>query len=176
MHGMKKVAIIGSSGSGKSTLAARLQRELDIPLFHLDVLYWRPDWVKTPKQDWVRLQKDITSRPEWIIDGNYGGTIDIRLNAADTIIFLRFSRLRCLWGILKRFVLRNRVDTISGCSEKLDFEFVKWVWHYNRESAPKMDSKLRKLPEDKQIHVFRTRRQLERFCRRLRRDSETTTR
>lgn len=122
---MRKVAIIGSSGSGKSTLTTKLQKQLRIPLYHLDSLFWKPNWNRTSEQDWVGLQKRLVQEPEWIIDGNYGGTLDIRLDAADTILFLKYSRIQCLWGGLKRHILRNRVDRIRGCREKFDLEFYK---------------------------------------------------
>lgn len=84
---MKKIAIIGSGGSGKSTLARDLGEILYIEVLHLDSLFWKPNWVGVPKVEQKKVQHELIKREEWIIDGNYGGTIDIRLNAADTIIF-----------------------------------------------------------------------------------------
>ena len=160
---MTKIAIIGSSGSGKSTFANRLQKKLCFPLYHLDLLYWKPNWVRTPRLDWIQLQESIVKESAWIIDGNYGGTLDIRLRAADTIIFLKFSRIPCLWGVFKRFISRKRIDEIPGCKEKLDPEFIKWIWNYNKKNAPGILKKLRELSTEKSIYVFNNRRQLDSF-------------
>ena len=82
---MKKIVLIGSGGSGKSTLAKQLGEKLKINVYHLDALFWKPNWVGVPKDEQRMIQKDLVKRQEWIIDGNYGGTMEIRLNAADTI-------------------------------------------------------------------------------------------
>ncbi|MES2626184.1 MAG: AAA family ATPase, partial [Pseudomonadota bacterium] len=85
---MQRIAIIGCGGSGKSTLANTLGQKLGLPVHHLDQLYWRPTWIETPKAEWESLQQQLCNQPAWIIDGNYGGTMDLRLAAADTVIFL----------------------------------------------------------------------------------------
>ena len=85
---MDKIVIIGSSGSGKSTLAARLGPILNLPVYHLDRLFWRPGWQETPRDEWRMLQQKLCAEPQWIIDGNYSGTLDVRLAACDTVIWL----------------------------------------------------------------------------------------
>jgi len=85
---MKKVILIGSGGSGKSTLARQLGNKLNIKVHHLDALFWKPNWEGVPKEEQRTVQNELVKEDEWIIDGNYGGTMDIRMNAADTIIFL----------------------------------------------------------------------------------------
>lgn len=99
---MKRIAIIGSPGAGKSTYAQRLSMITGIQVYHLDKLYWKPGWVETPKSEWVEFQQRIVNKEEWIIDGNYGATMDIRIQAADTVIFLDFPRRVCLWRSIKR--------------------------------------------------------------------------
>jgi len=83
---MQRIVIIGCGGSGKSTLASRLAGLLGLPVQHLDQLYWRPGWVATPDPQWRSTVAELCGRPAWIIDGNYGGTMDVRLAAADTIV------------------------------------------------------------------------------------------
>ena len=85
---MRKIIIIGSGGSGKSTLARKLGEMTRIPVFHLDALYWKPGWVPTPREEWNARVKALVNQDQWIIDGNYGGTLNIRMTEADTIIFL----------------------------------------------------------------------------------------
>ena len=163
---MKRVLVIGSGGSGKSTFASRLGELLNIEVKHLDQLYWRPGWQEPPKEEWLEQVKELTSGDSWIVDGNYGGTLEARIQRCDTIIFLDLPRLVCLWRIAKRRLLyrnRSRPDMAEGCNEKLDLEFVSWVWGYSRRSRPKVVKLLREHSETKQIIWLRSRADVRRF-------------
>lgn len=87
---MEKIAIIVAGGTGKSTLARELGEILKLPVYHLDTLYWKPGWVSTPTEEWEQVMVNLVSKDKWIIDGNYGKSIDIRLKKADTVIFLDY--------------------------------------------------------------------------------------
>lgn len=142
---MQRVAIVGSGGSGKSTLARTLGDTLGIPVAHLDALHWRPGWVEPPDEEWTAIQEELVQQPRWIIDGNYGRTLDIRLGAADTIIFLDLPRTLCLWRVFLRWLRyrgRSRPDMAEGCPEKLDWSFVRWIWTYPQHSRPVVLEKL----------------------------------
>lgn len=84
--------LIGSGGSGKSTLARQLGNILNIQVYHLDAIFWKPNWEGVSKEEQISIQTDLVKKDEWLIDGNYGGTLDIRMDAADTIIFLDINR------------------------------------------------------------------------------------
>ena len=84
---MRKISIIGSGGAGKSTFAKRLSSILEVPVYHLDSMFWKPGWVETEREEWADLQRSVCEKSEWILDGNYGGTIDVRLRTSDTVIF-----------------------------------------------------------------------------------------
>lgn len=101
---MKKIALIGSGGSGKSTLARKLGKKLNIEVYHLDALLWKPNWTPTSKEEQRNIQNELVKKDQWIIDGNYSGTMDIRLNAADAIILVDISRVRCVYRVLKRMI------------------------------------------------------------------------
>jgi len=100
---MKRIAVVGSSGAGKSTLASQLAQRLNLPLYHLDAFYWKPGWTETPKQEWEAVHAELIARAAWVIDGNYGGTMDGRLAAADAIIFMNYPRMLCLWRPISRW-------------------------------------------------------------------------
>jgi adenylate kinase family enzyme len=128
---VERVLIIGPSGAGKSTLARKLAEKTGLPLIHLDQLHWRPGWVEPNKEDWKRTVSELVERPGWIMDGNYGGTLPMRTAAADTVIFLDFPTWICLSRVLLRIVSwwgRTREDMASGCPERLDFVFLRWIW------------------------------------------------
>lgn len=84
---MRRIAVIGCGGAGKTTLSRELGEILKLPVYHLDSFFWNPGWVPTPPEEWRRIQEELVSRDEWIMDGDYGGTLDIRFGRADTIIF-----------------------------------------------------------------------------------------
>jgi adenylate kinase family enzyme len=162
---MKRIAIIGSGGSGKSTMARRIGETLDIHVYHLDELFWKPGWVGTSKVEQRNIQNELVKQPKWIVDGNYGGTMDIRLDAADTIIFLDIPRIICLYRIIKRRIhYRNkpRPDMAEGCEERLDFNFIKWVWNYPKEKKPEILAKLA-VQKNKKIIVFFSPKEVEKF-------------
>ncbi|MBM7621105.1 adenylate kinase family enzyme [Bacillus tianshenii] len=163
---MKKVVIIGSGGSGKSTLARQLGEKLKINVYHLDALFWKPNWVGVPKDKQIKVQNDLMKEEEWIIDGNYGGTMEIRLNAADTIIFLDIHRTICVYRAFKRMLqYRNKIrpDMGEGCEERFDLDFIKWIWDYPITKRPGILKKLEQLSEDKQVIMIKSPKEVQQF-------------
>lgn len=154
--GMKRVAIIGSGGAGKSTLARELGLKTGLPVVHLDRLYWQAGWVPTPKNVWLERQHELLAQERWIIDGNYGSTMDLRLAVADTVIFLDTPRLRCLWRVFKRrlsFHNRTRPDMSAGNPERLTGEFLHFVWSYPSIHRPVVLKKLLGLKDKQVVHL-----------------------
>lgn len=163
---MCKVLVIGSGGAGKSTLAAHLGERTGLPVVHLDALYWRAGWVETSKHEWTRTVEALVERDAWIMDGNYEGTLDLRLAACDTVVFLDTPRLVCLWRVIKRrvrFHRRTRPDMTEGCGERLTWEFVRWIWTYPQERRPRLLEKLAAVADEKQVVVLTSPSEVERY-------------
>ena len=137
---MKRIAIVGPGGAGKTTFADELGRRTGISVVHLDEHFWKPNWVPTPREEWIDLQLGLLSGHSWIVDGNYGGTLDVRLSRADTVIVLTLPRWQCTWRAFKRS-LRHRGQEIQaeGCPEHFDLKFLRWVWRYPTDSRPRLD-------------------------------------
>jgi len=130
---MKRIAIIGISGSGKSTLANKLGKKLNIPVFHLDKYYWNVGWKEryATKKEFNTVAEGFTNNDTWIIDGNYRGSIGVRLQKADTIIFLDYPKILGLWRSFKRVFNRKQpFDKTEGVKERIDFAHVKFVLNY----------------------------------------------
>jgi adenylate kinase family enzyme len=162
---MKKVLVIGSGGAGKSTFARKLGEAIGIEVIHLDTLYWRPGWVKTDRQEWERTVERLLACDSWIMDGNYGGTREMRMQACDTVIFLDVPRSVCLYRILKRSLLlygKTRPDMAEGCNEKFDLEFVQWVWTYPNRARVRVMKQFREF-EDKEIIILRRKKEIALF-------------
>lgn len=167
---INRVIIIGSSGSGKSTLARQLGASLELPVIHLDRHFWHPGWVKTPLEEWCTEVTRLIQRRQWVMDGNYRETLDIRLDAADMVVFLDLHPLVCAWRTLKRRVQyynRPRPDMAQGCREPLFdpqmFQFLRRVWDYPHRAKPDVVSRLNAAAPTKRVIWLRSRQEVQQF-------------
>jgi adenylate kinase family enzyme len=165
---MRRVLVIGSGGAGKSTFARLLGERTGLDVIHLDSVFWRPGWVETPAEEWRRTVEELLARDAWIMDGNFGGTLDLRLAACDTAIFLDRSRWLCLWRVVRRLVRfhgRRRPDMGPGCTESVDWEFLRWIWRYPRDSRPQVLARLAAAGPGKAVVSLRSEREVETFLK-----------
>ena len=162
---MERVAIVGSGGAGKTTLARALAAATGLPAVHLDEHQWKPGWVSTPGDEWRELQERLFAGPRWIADGNYGGTLDLRLSRADTVIVLALPRWQCLAGALRRKA-RNwgRSVQAEGCPERIELGFLRWIWRYPTDGRLKVDAALARHPHLDVVELT-SRRAVRRFLR-----------
>jgi adenylate kinase family enzyme len=167
---MRRILVIGSGGSGKSTVAKEIASRLRLPLIHLDALYWQPGWRATEESEWDRVVRELIAAPRWVMDGNYGRTLDVRLGRCDTVVFLDLPRLVCLWRVLKRrleFRRTSRPDVAPGCPERLTWEFAKWIWTYPRRRRAGILQRLADLRSDQRAIVLSSSRAVRRFLEEL---------
>ena len=172
---MKKIAVIGCPGSGKSTLSVRLGQITGLPIFHLDDYYHTRTWNPADgKREWREFQNELVARPEWIIDGNYKGTLSIRVGAADTIVFLDFPRWLCVYRVLQRRLrqLCGR-PAAGGNPERLEWSFLVFIWGYRTAERPKV---LEMLRDKESAHLLKTPQEAETFIRSLSGPLEEPTR
>ena len=166
---MERIIIIGCGGAGKSTLARQLGDKLNLPVVHLDKLFWLPGWVEMEKDAFDALLLEEMAKEKWIMDGNFNRTMSQRLERCDTVIYLDFSRFACLMGVLKRVITtygKERPDMGEGCPERIDFEFLKWVWNFNKNKRDRYYKMLNEA-EGKQTIVLKNRRMVKRFLKSL---------
>lgn len=161
---MKRVMVIGCPGSGKSTFSRKLHKLTGIPLYHLDLMYWNPDRTIVDKSVFrERLVNAIQSK-EWIIDGNYKSTLELRLQACDTVVFLDYSVTVCLDGIKKR---RGKPRTdMPWIENEEDREFIEFVKNYNCQNRPRVMELLNQYA-NKDIYIFKERKEANEFLNRL---------
>ena len=157
---MKKIIVIGCPGSGKSTFAKVLHKASGIPLFHLDMMFWNPDKTTVEKSVFLERLSNVIEKDEWIIDGNYASTMEQRIKACDTVIFLDYPTELCLDGVRER---RGKARSDMPWTEKEeDAEFIEFIKNYNSQNRPQVMALLHKY-SDKNIFVFKNREEADEF-------------
>ena len=157
---MKKVIVIGCPGSGKSTVSRALRNKTGIPLYHLDMMYWNADKTTVEKSVFLERLSDVLEKDEWIIDGNYGSTMELRIAACDTVVFLDYPLDVCLDGIKERRG-KPRSD-MPWIETEEDLEFIEFIKNYNEQQMPKVIELLEKY-SCKNIIIFKSREQADAF-------------
>jgi adenylate kinase family enzyme len=152
---MKRVIVVGPGAAGKSALATRLGEITGLPVIELDKLFWRPGLAPTPREEWEAIQRRLTAQESWIMDGDLGPyvVLNIRLQAADAIVFLDFSPLRCAWRAIRR------------SPERADFW--KWLLLYRRRSRPVVRQAIAAHASDADAYVLPTPRAVRRFVAKI---------
>ena len=166
---MEKILIIGCSGSGKSTLARQLKERLGLPVVHLDQLWWQEGWQSVSREEFDARLDMALRMDRWIIDGNYSRTMETRLAKCDTIIYLDFNRWVCLLGMCQRVFGsygKVRPDMAKGCPERFDWDFVKWIWNFNRDNRVRNYTWIAKTKHAKAI-VLKSRKEVKQFLEQL---------
>ena len=157
---MKKVIVIGCPGSGKSTVSRALHNKTGIPLYHLDMMYWNADKTTVEKSIFLERLAAGLEKDEWIIDGNYGSTMELRMAACDTVIFLDYPLDICLDGIRERRG-KPRSD-MPWIETEEDAEFIEFIRNYNGQQKPEVLELLKKYG-DKNIIILKSREQVDAF-------------
>ena len=169
---MNRVLVIGGCGAGKTTFAKKLAAITNLPLTHLDVLGWRGDWEKVSREEFDAQLAQVVAGERWIIDGNYGRTIPMRLERADTVFWFDLPGVVCACSVIRRILGsrgRTRDDMGGNCRETLDrkrLAFIRYALTMNRKKRPAVRRMLDEHP-DVRVIVFRTRRQADRYLRSL---------
>ena len=157
---MKKVIVIGCPGSGKSTVSRALHNKTGISLYHLDMMYWNADKTTVEKSVFLERLFAVLEKDEWIIDGNYGSTMELRMSACDTVIFLDYPICVCLNGIKERRG-KPRSD-MPWIETEEDEEFIEFIKNYNEQQKPKVLELLKKY-SNKNIVIFKSREEADAF-------------
>jgi len=148
---MRRVLIIGPGASGKSTLAVQLGKITGLPVIDLDQIFWQTGLVATPRDQWAETQQNLVEQDKWILDGELGpyDAIEVRLRAAEIIIFLDFSLIRCAWRAARRS--RERAD------------FWLWLLRYRWQSRPFLMKAICGHAPQATVHILRNPREVRRF-------------
>ena len=154
---MLKVIVIGSPGAGKSTFARKLRDKTGIPLYYLDMLWHKPDRTNISRETFDVQLKEIIQKDKWIIDGNYQRTLEIRLKECDTVFFMDFPLEICLLGAKSR--IGKKREDLPWIETEFDEEFRQSIFDFSNTQLPKIYKMLKKYRENKNITIFRSRKE-----------------
>jgi adenylate kinase family enzyme len=169
---VNRVAVVGAGGAGKSTFARELGVIFQLPVYHLDEYYWLPGWTEPPKEGWHATQSELAAGDQWILEGNYSTSFDVRFDRADTVYVLSLNRWICCGRVLKR-VIRNwrREVQAPGCPEHLDLKFLRWVWRYRVDSRARLDQALARHLNTLEVIELRSRTEIRKYLDTIRRET-----
>lgn len=158
---MLKAIVIGSPGAGKSTFARKLRDTAHLPLYYLDMLWHKPDQTTVSIEEFdISLQK-LLEKDQWIIDGNYLRTLEIRLQACDTVFLLDYPVEDCLQGAKSRIGIMR--EDLPWLETKLDEEFKQWILDFPKDQLPQIYELLDKYKSMKNIYIFHSREAADAF-------------
>lgn len=156
--------VVGGSGAGKSTLARVLGRRLGLPVVHLDRHFWGPQWTPTGAEEWRAVVAGLAAGDRWVMDGNYGATLDLRLPRAELVVFLDTPRLTCVYRAVTRYWRhRGRVRDDIGQTDRFSWDFLRYVWSYPRRHRPQLLSKIAEHAPETSFVRLRRRRDVDRW-------------
>jgi adenylate kinase family enzyme len=145
---MRRVMVVGCAGAGKTTFSCRLAAMLKLPVVHLDRHFWRPRWQLPDMQEWRDVVVQLAAGREWVMDGNYSNTYDVRMPLADTLIWLDYPRSVCMRRVVMRTLKgfgRSRPDLPEQCPERFDLTFLRYVWDFPVKHRPRIASAIERL-------------------------------
>lgn len=133
--------IIGPAGAGKTTLSLELGQKLNLPVYHVDRLFFQEGWRERPTEEFIRHHLETLTEPKWIIDGNAARHFSPRAKAAQLLIYLNFSRTLCLYHMIRRWWTYRkgaRPDRPDNCPERINWKLIRYIWNYNKKYRPQI--------------------------------------
>ena len=161
---VSRISIIGGSGTGKTTLSESLGRVLNIPIYHIDGIHHLKNWQIRNKDERDNIILDILKKEKWIIDGTYRSTLKERLKKSDLIIYLDYSTIAQVKGVLGRFIKNHGKEKpeIPGCKERMSFKFFMLVVKWRKDKRKFIVDTLENIDKSK-VLIFKNRRKLNKW-------------
>lgn len=162
---MKRILIIGCPGAGKSFLSKQLGKILNLPVVHLDCLYWKSDKTCISQDELIDKMLPYLKEEKWIIDGNYHLSLRKRLEHATDVFFLKMPREVCVKGIRDR--IGQKRDDIPWVESPKDAEaLIEWTKNYEARNRAEEEALLEEF-KDVNVHVFYTREEVNIYLEKL---------
>jgi len=137
-----RILVMGCSGGGKSTLSQKIAARFGLAYVSIDRdILWLPGWVQRDRDEQRAIIVAKVQGERWIMDGTNPSTFDVRLPRTDFVIWVRMPRLLCIWGVVSRWIKwmgRTRPEMAPGCIEKVDWEFLRFIWTFEEKFTPRV--------------------------------------
>ena len=160
---MRRALVIGCPGAGKSTFARRLRDRTGLPLYYLDRLYWRADRTHLEPDAFDARLNEVLSLDEWIIDGNYIRTLEMRLQNCDTVFFLDYPTELCLEGAASR--IGTVREDLPWVEEEFDPEFRQYILDFQKNQMPGINELIEQFIDSKTVTIFHSREEADEWLR-----------
>ena len=173
MENTSRIAIVGAPGSGKSSLARALGARLDLPVFHMGHIHWKPDWVERSRAEKMALARDVLVRDAWVFEGGFSAIQEERLARAEAVVWLDLPYTLRMWRVLRRTITwygRVRPDMQKGCPEGRNpemLEFWRYIWRTRHSARDRLSASLDPVPNHLTLYHLRSQGQVRRFLERL---------
>lgn len=169
---MQKIIVIGNAGSGKTTFSKALAEKLNLPLVHLDKIFWCGKWHHISRESFDKILEEELQKDSWIIDGNFNRTLSRRLKECDTVFYFDLPTISCLWGSTKRVIQnygKTRDDMGGYCPEYFDkhkWELYLSILKFNKQNRERYYKMLSE-EKDKKIIIFKNKNDIRKFLKTL---------
>ena len=158
---MKKIIVIGCPGSGKSYFSKKLKDILNYPIYHLDLIWNKPDKTTISREAFDDILNKIFLEDAWIMDGNYQRTLEMRVKACDTVILLDYDLEVSLEGATSR--IGKKRDDMPWQEDELNEEFKNKILSFREEKLPEIYKILDEYKDEKEIIIFKNREESNNF-------------
>lgn len=158
---MKKIIVIGCPGSGKSYFSKKLKDILNYPIYHLDLIWNKPDKTTISREEFDDILNKIFLEDAWIMDGNYQRTLEMRVKACDTVILLDYDLEVSLEGATSR--IGKKRDDMPWQEDELNEEFKNKILSFREEKLPEIYKILDEYKDEKEIIIFKNREESNNF-------------
>ncbi|MDI7863246.1 AAA family ATPase [Rhizobiaceae bacterium n13] len=159
-----RIVVIGCSGGGKTTLSLRIAGALQLPFISMDrEFFWLPGWQNRTKPDERARIAVAAAGDRWVMDGTGSSSFDLRLPRAQFVLWVRMPRHLCLWGVVKRWLRwrgRSRPHMADDCPERLDPEFLRYIWTFERKVSPAIATALARYGADVPVYEVKSRAEM----------------
>lgn len=163
---MKRVLIMGCPGAGKAKLAARLGRITGLDVYHIKDDRFSESHTEDQKAAWRNAVRRITEGDSWIIEGTQSITYDMRVEAADTVFFIKQKPLNCLKNFIKRSLKRKWGHYENRIGMKRDM--LKKIIAYRKKLSPLVDDLIEKNKGHLDVMFFTTLEEIDEYLEKLR--------
>lgn len=161
----KRVIVIGPPGAGKSTFSRSLRDLINIPVYYLDMMSYNTDGTEISHEEFDKKMNEMIQKDKWIIDGTYLRTLELRLKACDTVIFLDFPIDFCLSSAMSR--IGQQREDFPCFQTEFDEEFKQYIINFPKEKLPRVYKLVEQYKNDKKIITFKSRKESDDFLKDL---------